>query len=384
MPLRVLERLKLKKCRRRKKDLAAGGLGFASFVTVICLVLEWFLLGGEILFFYNIFQLFYPGMFASLGEFAAEAELVIFAAYCVNYMLTETLYTAMGFGLYINSRVETEGWDLQLLFQNFARQKVFETPLPPGAKKRVPLYSKILLIFSFSIFLLFPVKANSSEETEQDFFPEGFLPSSSIPAEALEEVLASPDFGGVREEWGIVFKGDREEDDAEEEVDFAPWLQRLKEFLGSTLRVLLCTAFGGFAIFALYRWRRYRKNSSSGRFKDGLNYRNPFLSADRAETLFNKAAGFFGAGNIREAWAACLQGTIAAYAQYGGVSFPQDATEYACLALVRGAGGEGRFGALVENWILLAYAGKEPPRGSFEDALEFGRALTGKGKGRNA
>jgi hypothetical protein len=130
-------------------------------------------------------------------------------------------------------------------------------------------------------------------------------------------------------------------------------------------------------VFSLYRYYLYRRDFVLGKFKDGVNYRNPLLSPESPEALFNKAADFFGADNIREAWACCLRGTIAAYTRYGGVLFPPDATEYGCLSLVRSVRGEssGGFEELVREWILLAYAGKDPPEGSFEKALGFGRAL---------
>jgi hypothetical protein len=143
------------------------------------------------------------------------------------------------------------------------------------------------------------------------------------------------------------------------------------------LRVMVCIAIGGFLVFSLYRYYLFYRDSASLKHKDGVNYRNPLFSPESPGALFNKAADFFGAGNIREAWACCLCGTIAAYTRYGEILFPPDATEYGCLSLVRSARREDAAGfeRLVREWILLAYAGKDPPEGSFEKALGFGRAL---------
>jgi hypothetical protein len=393
MPIRVLERLKFKKFSRRKKSLAAGGLNFGSFVTFLCFFLEWFLLAGECLFIYLMFNMFSPEIFSSLGEFLVQEERFIFIAYCVNYMLVESLYVAMGFGVYINSRVETEGWDLQILFKKFETLKAADRGSATKAAKRGMFSnSKVLLALALGLFLFFPagVRAGSDdspayageeeespEEAAADFFPEGFLPAESVPREVLDGVLASPDFGYSKPGWGIRFRNRQEPEEFEDPQDMLPWIEKLKEALGFMLRILISLVIGGFAAFVLFRFFRGRGNFGSGKHRDGRNYRNPLFSPESPEALFEKAAKFFGAGNVREAWAACLRGVIAAYGSYGGVSFPPDATEYGCLALVRSSSGGGvdEFGELVRNWIYLAYGGRTPPEGSFERALAFGRSL---------
>jgi hypothetical protein len=384
MPLRVLERLGSKRFRERKKDLAAGGLNFGFFVTFLCFLLECFLLGGESLFVYSMVDILSPDYFLDFGEFLAQAEWFIFTAYCVNYMLVESLYAAMGFGVYINNRVEIEGWDLQILFQKFESLRADDNAVPKAAKRGMFSNSKVLLILALGFFLFFPAgvragpddfPANAGEAA--NFFPEGFLPAESVPLETLEEVLASPDFGYSKTGWNIRFKNRQEPEEFENPQDMLPWIEKMKETLGFTLMMLICLVIGGFAAFVLFRFFRGRRSFGSGKHRDGKNYRNPLFSAESPEALFDKAAKFAGAGKAREAWAACLRGTIAAYSRRGGVSFPPDATEYGCLALVRSSGGGGidEFGELVRNWIYLAYGGRNPPEGSFEQSLAFGRSL---------
>jgi hypothetical protein len=391
MPIRVLERLRGKRFRQRKKNLAAGGLNFGAFVTFLCFLLEWVLLGGEILFSYMIFSIFLPDLFLNLGDFMAQQERFIFIAYCVNYMLVESLYAAMGFGVYINSRVETEGWDLQLLFEKFAAANTGEnlsSPETPGALQN----NKILLSLALCLLLFLQTPANAEDlpvppggvEEPVEFFPQGFLPVESIPREALDEVLASPDFGYTKPGWGIGLKNDDEPElnKIDPPKDLLAGFEKIKEVLGFVLRIFVCLAIGGFAAFVLYRLYRNRRTKvlrdfSSGKPKGGVNYRNPLFSPESPEALFDKASEFFASGSVREAWAACLKGSIAAYGRYGEISFPPGATEYGCLALVRSSnsGNAGDFGELVTTWIYLAYGGRNPPEGSFERSLEFGRAL---------
>ncbi|MDR0997664.1 MAG: hypothetical protein LBL70_01235, partial [Treponema sp.] len=87
----------------------------------------------------------------------------------------------------------------------------------------------------------------------------------------------------------------------------------------------------------------------------------------------------------REAWARCFAASLAAWS--GRVSFPAGATEYRCLALVRGLPpvpaapdhlpdqldrrARAGFAGLIANWVALAYGGRPPPEGAFEEALAW-------------
>jgi hypothetical protein len=117
MPVRLLEGLRGKKARERLQDLEGRGLNFGILLTGFSLILEYLLLAGELLFCMMTLEIFRPGFFSSLTGFGNGLRGFVFFAYGVNYLLVESLYVCMGFGLYINSRIEREGWDLQLLFQ---------------------------------------------------------------------------------------------------------------------------------------------------------------------------------------------------------------------------------------------------------------------------
>jgi hypothetical protein len=363
MPLRVLERLRGGQFRDRKRSLATGGLNFCAFLTILGLVLEGGLLGGEAVFFTATAEIFFPDFSWSLWNRLLNAELYAYAAYCFNYILVESLCVCMGFGLYINSRVETEGWDLQILFRKFTCRPA------AGAKA-------LLLVFALLVSAA-PLRAGEEELVREPkvFFPENF--PDDIPQEKLNQILESADFGGAEEGWEIQLKNKKEKKPLPE-INFAPWVERLREILALVLRALLVLAIAGFAVFTLIRLYRFRRSFRPGIKRGGRFYAVPPVSGS-PEGLFEKAAEWYALGSVREAWAACLRGSIAAYARYGSLSFPPDATEYGCLELARarfGSEADG-FGDLVRNWVLLAYGGRIPAPGSFERALEFGRSLKG-------
>ncbi|MDR3200163.1 MAG: hypothetical protein LBT68_01780 [Spirochaetales bacterium] len=117
LPVRTLENLKGKAYRQRIALLRGGGLGFSFFLAVFGLALEASILAGEGGFAAFMIELFGSGFSSELFEFFLRFELWFFAAWCFNLSLLEGLYVCMGFGLYISSRVEVEGWDIQLLLR---------------------------------------------------------------------------------------------------------------------------------------------------------------------------------------------------------------------------------------------------------------------------
>jgi hypothetical protein len=338
MPIRILENLKPGEVRRRKKLLEKGCLNFGVLLTVLGLGLEAALLGGETVFFVMFTELFGSGPLLFIGE-TAGPETLLFLGYGFNYFIIESLYVCMGFGLYINSRVEVEGWDIQLLFQNFSKKPV-------------------VLALILGCVLAMPGFAQT--------------PGPSPDSRVLEEVLAAPEFGGEREGWGIRLK----EWEPGDGPDFKmlPWAERVKELIARGLRMALAASALGLAVFSVLRLRKLGRESRPSR-RSTHNTAFPFPEDPRA--LLERARAAYGRGDVREAWASCLSSAIAACGERRGASFPRDATEYECLALVRAwdQDAAGGFSDLVRAWITLAYGGTPPPPGAFEESAGFCQSL---------
>jgi hypothetical protein len=126
LPLRILEqggRGNFRRIRNRKRALSGGGLHFCIFLTLWCSFLQWILLAGEALFILVISELFFDLQLSGFSSLFMGKELYYYAGWCVNFLITESVYVCMGFGLYLNSRVEVEGWDIELLFRKFAGRR---------------------------------------------------------------------------------------------------------------------------------------------------------------------------------------------------------------------------------------------------------------------
>jgi hypothetical protein len=365
LPIRILEGLKGNQYRRRKTLLAAGGLGFCGALTLLGLLLELVLFFGETGFFMMMANFIRPGFTGLLYANLKKMEFFFFIIYCFNYLLTESLYVCMGFGLYVNCRVETEGWDIQILFRRFAEE---------GKGRRIFNSPGMLLLL---VLLCGGLQGTFAEEAAHEGDSAApFLEDRGAPLELLEEILASPDFGGEKESWGIRMKEQAQKEDGSAPVDFSLLFEVIKKIfalLVRTLAVVSALALLTFA-FLMYLWRR-KKTRSQG--KGGKSFSPAAALPGDPEWFFERARAFHGEGRFREGWAQALAGAIAAFSLRRGLGFPPAATEYGCLALVRSAcpaEGPG-FEGLIRHWVGLAYGGVLPGEGAFEEALAYGEAL---------
>ena len=374
MPIRVLERIGGRQYRARRQTLASGGLNFCSMISAMGLAAEAGLLLSEIIFVIMVAEVFSPSALSYLRSNIETMETLIYTAYCFNFFLVESLYVCMGFGLYINSRVEVEGWDLQILFQKFA-------------ERRNTLKAILLVVFITARFLgpgLPAAYAEQDEDEEQsveeaegpiEYFPDGFLFPDEDAQMRLEEILSSKDFGSEKEGWVIRFK--RSPDRDLPDINLEPWMEKLRELFGFILRLFMILAFAAFLGFGIFWFMKYRRKSFRRRGRGGGFYTNPVLPSESPQSLFASAEHFYKQGLLKEAWAACLEGCIGAYSLYCSLSFPSDFTEYGCLQLVREAlpGEANDFGELIESWILFSYGGRVPSDAAFGKAITHGLSI---------
>jgi hypothetical protein len=118
LPLRVLERPPRCRFQTRKRQLERGGIGFGAFLTVFCLTLKGALIIGSFIFLYTARSLFgTENVPPPEGVGGGDPPVLFFALAAAVFVFTETLYVCMSFAVYVNSRVITEGWDLELSFR---------------------------------------------------------------------------------------------------------------------------------------------------------------------------------------------------------------------------------------------------------------------------
>ena len=371
MPIRTLEHLSGKAARARIQTLETGGLDFGASLTVVTTGIFFAILIGEIFFAVIVLEMTQTIPFSALWQYTETIELLIFSAACFNFILIETLYICMGFGLYINSRIEVEGWDIQLLLQNFEKQK--KQKLSSGSSVMHSLSVK--MIFFISIVLFFVLSPIQSIQAEQSKIEN----METAPIDVLNQILSSPDFGGNKDTWGIRFKNQTEPDMPDiPDINFS-WIRKVKDFFGYlllSLLILTITIAAGYTILRLYR---ARKNSAGASIKE-KTWKSFFVKAGEAATpeeMLAKARLLHDQGMIREAWAKCFLAATAIYSAQSNLDFPLDSTEYDCLSVVKKAKARDAkgFGDLVLSWTSLAYGGKAPNNDDFKKAIDFCNSL---------
>jgi len=356
MPMRVLEKnLKPGKLTSmRKKHLKNGGLDYGFLLTIWGIAVEITLLLGQYLFFLTINELMLNG---KIGIFNfSEIEIYLFAAWCFNFILIETIYVCMGFSLYINSRIAVEGWDLEIIFKNFA-EKIREK-----AKKAV-----LIILFAFC---LFAPSVSHAEET--------------VPYEELKNILASPDFGGEKESWGIRLKHEykkTERVDSENMESIQKVLEIISEFFSNGFKIILIFIIAALIFFIIFYLRKVNWNLKNIKWNKAKNLNSSASSALKNETaedpkiLLEKALNYYKLGDIRLAWGYCTAAAIQSWQTYRKIIFPPNATESDCSIIVNQKAADkaeaGAFYKLINNWVYFAYAGKNPAEGDFNEAVNF-------------
>jgi hypothetical protein len=363
MPVRTLENIPRQRIAERRRALKKGGLDFCFLLTVWGLALEPVLLCGEVLFFAIIMKIIHVDFIFSFGEFIVNGEIFLFAVSCFNFILTESLYVCMGFGIYLNSRVVVEGWDIELLFRGFA-----------GKDKKKNILSIIIV---FCVIGLFAPEKGFAEDGEREKAVNTIDSNSTDepPLETLRAVLDSADFGGWREGWGIRWKNKRPEQQMD--VGIAPWVKIIRQVFAYVLRFVLAALIAALGVFLFI----YLGKLNRSRERPGIDFSIQVLGEKTVEatgSLIKKARCFFDKGDLRLAWGFCIAALIRSWSLYRGLQFPPNATEYDCMELVRSAEvspDAENFTAALSYWVNFAYGGRIPPGGSFETAIAFCESL---------
>jgi len=358
MPVRVLEKnLKSgKSTLMRKKHLKNGGMDYGFLLSIWGLCLEFALLLGEFIFFNAINELMLNG---NIDTFDFPViEIYLFAAWCFNLMIIETIYVCMGFSLYINSRIAVEGWDLELIFKDFAEK--FRDNIKTAA---------VIILLAASLFL---PSFSYSEELKGDY-----------PYEELQKILEDPDFGGKKDSWGIRLKNELDRDD-DSKINYDKlWalLKKLREFFASGLRVILVCIIVVLIIVLIIYTRKIKFRKTEKYDVPSVNTLKTKIMED-PKTLLDKAINYNAQGNIRLAWGYCIAAAIQSWQLYRGIVFPSDATETDCSKIINMKAADASsnmcspneacvFDKVIKNWIYFAYAGRLPSDENFTEAVEF-------------
>ena len=316
----------------------------AIFLTFVCL-------GFHVVVFFSALaalSLFTPSgsdfevmsaVFGSGAERVRWVDILLSMLPIATVTLLEPFYVAGGFALYLNRRVELEGWDLEVAFRKTAARIT-----------KVLARGLAVLLFALSLFSPMSLQAR----------PE--------PEKALAEVLKDPEFQVKQKKKGLHWKDQKK---VEPETNRPlPDLTGPLRLLASLAKWLLIAVAAATVVYILWRNRTYLirrlKVTSASELPEtlfGLDIRPEFLP----EGLEGIAAKLWAEGRVRAALALLYRGALAHLVHRYRAPLSKGATEGDCLRKAQEIlpqPSSDYFERLTRTWLKVAYADLPPEPGA--------------------
>lgn len=276
LPVRVLEGLSGARHRARIRGLvdhAARGQGYGLLL---------FFLSFKFTLYISVFVgvvMLIPGqigvgweeVLAFLTEDATDwgASLVILGASLGVTLFVEPFFAAGGFGIYIQRRIEREGWDLELRFRQLAQR--VQKSLVQGM---------VWLLVGVSIFVSEPAQVVAEEPARQIVGGMSLLEGGQKrgrtvrrelipvddPNQELAQILDAPPFGGEKIEERWQKKNQTEEQEIEDLVEALEWMGQYGPVILRALMWVLFVLIGAWALWHVMKFLARR--SGRGAFDE--------------------------------------------------------------------------------------------------------------------
>ncbi len=341
MPVILLENLKGKARSKRARVINSRLLPFNFLLCCIFLALEWVVLFEGLPSFLD--SLYPEELLKPMGTMAVYKYTPYFQTgfYLLAVLILEPFFVAAGFALYLNTRTVLECWDIELAFK------------------------KMRIRFSqASLFLLFVLGALLAGNHQAIAMPQ----DSPNPEQALEEVMAHPDFGRVVKQKAWRFKGKFNDSKKEpvqiEPMTIGPFLAEIFRYLFWGLVIVLLTVLLYFLVKALFNIEMGSKNPTPQPSPEPeAVVREKIILEGLPVDIVKAAKSYWEQQDQRLALSTLFRGALKALTDRGSVVFGDFATEEECLRLVRKNAERDLFDffkELTRTWQSLAYAHRPP------------------------
>ena len=377
MPITILERLRGKQRAARLRVLHPRSSNAAIWLLMTCAHLE-VAIGIGLLSL--IFWMLPESLTFSMQDFfrakSADMQSLYFAAFGIGSALVAPFYTAAGFALYLNRRIELEGWDIEIRFRHIAAQAQRQRALPT-------------LLLALCLFA--PAFGETSYADEPA--PEPATTAAASPEEIakreqtraqIDAVLAGPDFRSEQTQRTLRFKKpeDKKHDSAVPDwmIDFVEWMENRGAFSRShrsgivgfadVVRFLLAALLIGLFVYLLYRYRdslgewlrlpqRRARSQVAPEVLFGLDLRTQSLPDD----VIHNVQALVQTASYREALSLLYRASLSRLLNQFALPFRDDMTEGECAQLVAAhttADITTFFAQLTRAWQRQAYAHLAP------------------------
>jgi hypothetical protein len=319
-----------------------------------------------------------------IGVEAPVLEGLIVGSYFLSVAWTESLYIATSFGLYLNRRVELEGWNVELTFRRLARR-----------------LDSLLVAAGLAISIVLGIVPGGAPETSEARSPETSSTSqtsgspsppapggvasaeSPDPQQTIDEILDDPTYPHVetrttweiRDDWMPDWEWPEDwnwNDELPKGGGVALWAARLLEVLLWGLAIVAAVVSGRY----LWRgetptlWEEDAPPVSPG----DAGVANVEEVPDLSRGLVERATSAWERGEQVEALALLYRGTLRELGEAYDIEITPDTTARECAERVRRAGGPADYvSELARAWTAAVYAGRPPSDDEARELFESWR-----------
>ncbi len=362
MPITTLEQLGGEARSNRKAVLHQTGSGAPFWLTILTLHLEYILTYGFLMLLYLMVPEFVDVDWNVLFfEDATVLSSLSNSLLCISMAALAPFYTMSGFVLYLNRRIELEGWDIELQFRQLAER------LKGVAFKSKTANVAVVLFALFSLNIASPNSAiaNTSADTVT-------VLTSESSKKRIEKVLEGDAFHQkhTSSTW-------QRKDATKKDTDNEPpkWLQNLFEHmssaakairaLGAVIEVAFWLAIAGLVVYLIYRYRKeiqsmsrffrkQKKKTEAPKVLFGLDVTEENLP----ENVLNEVRALWESGQKRNAISLLYRASLSKLIHEHACPFQSSDTESECVEKVSALGLEKTssfLSMLTEVWQSIAY-----------------------------
>ncbi len=300
----------------------------------------------------------------------------------------EPFFGAGGFGIYIQRRIEREGWDLELRFRQLADR------LEQALDGLAGVFLAVLMVSLLAMMgISEPVVAQEVDEggiwddeqvaqqvagpvTETAAVNRELIPVAD-PDEELQAILNAPPFGGRTDtvkEWR---KKQPDVDDSDNRWEPGPFMKALSNLMASGFRVTMWLVMIALLLFMGWKIYRYLENRRGGpkaspersRWEEEILSQGQELE-ELPDDIATAARRSWEQGAHRQALAMLLLSSLLRFEERHSYRFPPGWTTARCARTVASKGREGPVLAEVARVFgQLAWAQKEISDEQFESLL---------------